>query len=133
MPTEKNRHHAMPTEKDRPSRFTGTAQAQFAETEKKIGDATLQVQNEFLKALEETGREVMSSVTAEVERGRKLSEKLTAARSLPDAMAAYQEWVSEEMSARAEDAQRFMTSGQKLADTSQRLLSSGWSSVRVGT
>jgi hypothetical protein len=39
-------------------------------------------------------------------------------------MAACQEWLSEEMTARAEDAERLMTNGQKFMDTSARLLSS---------
>ncbi len=106
-----------------------TAQAQFAETGKKIGEAALQAQNELFKALEEMGQEVMSCATAEVEIGLKLSKKLTAAHSVPDALAAYQEWLSEELSARAENARRLMTNSQKLMDTSTRLLSNGWSSV----
>ena len=83
----------------------------------------------MFKALEEMGQEVMSCATAEVEIGLKLSKKLTAAHSVPDALAAYQEWLSEELSARAENARRLMTNSQKLMDTSTRLLSNGWSSV----
>jgi Phasin protein len=109
------------------SRPTEAAQAQFIEAEKKIEDAARRVQNEFLKTFEDIGREVMSCAAAEVERGRKLSEKLTSARSVPDAMAAYQEWLSEEMSARASDANRFMSNSQKFMDASTRMLSKGWS------
>ena len=59
--------------------------------------------------------------------------RLSAARSVPDAIAAYQEWLSEEMEARAEDARRLMSNGQKFMDTSTRLLSNGWSSVNTTT
>jgi sugar-specific transcriptional regulator TrmB len=103
-----------------------TVEKQIAQTEKKIGDATLQAQNEFFKTLEEMNREVTSCVTAEVERGVKLSTKLSAARALPDALAAYQEWLSEEMNARSEDARRVMANSQKFMTTSTRLLSNGW-------
>jgi hypothetical protein len=103
-----------------------STQEQFADTGKKIGNATLQAQGEFLKSLEEMGRHWLSCATGEVEIGLKLSKKLTAAHTVPDAMAAYQEWLSEEMSARAEDAKRFMTNGQKFMDTSARLLSNNW-------
>lgn len=106
-----------------------TAQVQFAETGKKIGEATLQAQNELFKALDEMGRELMSCATAEVEISLKLSKKLTTSHSVPDALAAYQEWLSEEISARAENARRLMTNSQKFMDTSTRLLSNGWSSV----
>ena len=90
----------MPTEKSSQDDFTKaskTVQKQIAETEKKVGDATRQVEEEFLKTIEEMNRAVMSRATAELELGLKLSQKLTAARSLPDAMAACQDWLSEEM------------------------------------
>ena len=103
------------------------AEKQITEAERKIGDATLHAHDEFLKTLEEMNREVMSRMAAEVERGVKLSTKLSAARSLPDAVAAYQEWMSEETNARSEDARRFMANSQKFMTTSTRLLSNGWS------
>ncbi len=124
----------MPKEEISSDHFTNptvskAAQAQFAETGKKIGEATLQAQNELFKALEEMGRELMSCASAEVEISLKLSKKLSTAHSVPDALAAYQEWLNEGISARAENARRLMTNSQKFMDTSTRLLSNGWSSV----
>jgi hypothetical protein len=49
-------------------------------------------------------RSVMSRASAEMQLGSKLSEKLSAARSPSDAVSAYQEWLTEEMAARSEDA-----------------------------
>jgi hypothetical protein len=49
---------------------------------------------------------------AEVELGLKLSTKLSEAHSVPDAVTAYQEWWSDEINARAEDASRMMTKGR---------------------
>ena len=108
-------------------------QKQMVEAEKKIGDATLQAQNEFLKTFEEMSREVMSRAAAEVELGLKLSKKLSTARSFPDALAAYQEWLSEEMTARSEDARWFMTNSQKFMTTSTRAFSSGWPGAGLST
>lgn len=108
------------------SKFT---REQFAETGKKVGNPTLQAQSEFLKTLEEMSRHWVACTTGEVEFGLKLSKKLTAAHSVPDAMAAYQEWLSEEMNARAADARWLMTHGQKFMDTGARLLSNNWSTV----
>ena len=71
----------------------------------------------------------MARATAEVELSLKLSKKLTA-HSVPDAVAAYQEWLNDEMSARAEDARLLMSSGQKSMDTTSRFLSSGWTKRR---
>jgi hypothetical protein len=45
---------------------------------------------------------------------------------VPDAMSAYQEWWSDEISARTEDARRFMTKGQEFVTVSSRLMSAGW-------
>ena len=81
--------------------------------------------SEFFNTLEEMRRDWMARATAEVELGLKLSKKLTDAHSVPDAVAAYQEWLNDEMSARAEDARLWMSSGQKFMDSTSRLLSSG--------
>jgi hypothetical protein len=124
----------MPKDEFRSEHSTTTAgskstQEQFADTGKKIGNATLQAQSEFLKTIEEIGRHWVTCATSEVEIGLKLSKKLTAAHTVPDALAAYQEWLSEEMNARAEDARRLMTNGQKFMNSSARLLSGNFSAV----
>lgn len=110
-----------------------STRANSGEAEDKIHNAPFQVQSEVFNALQEISREWMACATAEVEFGLKLSKKLTAARSVPDAVTAYQEWLSEEMGARAEDARRLMSNGQRLMDTSTRLLSNGWMSPGTTT
>jgi len=89
--------------------------------------------SEFFNTLQEMSRDWMARATAEVELGLKISKKLTAAHSVPDAVAAYQEWLSEEMNARAEDARLLMSNGQKFMDASARFLSSGWTSTGMTT
>ena len=106
-----------------------TVQKKIAETEKSIGDATRQAQDEFARIFEEMSRAVMSRATTEIELGVRLTQKLGAARSLPDVMSAYQEWLSDEMNARSEDARQFMTNSQKFITASTRLFSNGWSGV----
>ena len=85
------------------NRAAKTAQKQINETEKKIGDAALFAQNEFVRTLEQISREAMACATAEIERGLKFSKKLSASQSISDAVAAYQEWLSEEMNARSDE------------------------------
>src|SRR6266487_981888 len=89
--------------------------------------------SEFFNTLQEMSRDWMARATAEVELGLKLSKKLTAAHSVPDAVAAYQEWLSEELNARAEDARLLMSNGQKIMDASSRLLSNSWTSGSMTT
>jgi hypothetical protein len=67
----------------------------------------------------------MGRAMAEVDLGLKLSTKLSDAHSVPDAMTAYQDWWSDEINARAEDARRLMTKGQEFVAACSRLMSAG--------
>jgi len=89
--------------------------------------------SEFFNALQEMRRDWMARATAEIELSLKLSKKLEAADSVPDAFTAYQEWLNEEMGARAEDARLLMSNGQKFTDATSRFLSSGWTDVGMTT
>jgi hypothetical protein len=89
--------------------------------------------SEFFNTLEEMRREWIARATAEVELSLKLSKKLTGAHSVPDAIAAYQEWLNDEMGARVEDARLLMSNGQKVMDTTSRFLSSGWTTAGMTT
>jgi hypothetical protein len=86
---------------------------------------------EFFNTFQEMSRDWMSRASAEVELGLKLSKKLTAAHSVPDAIAAYQEWLSEEMGARADDVRLLMTNGQRFMEASSRLLSNSSTSTSL--
>ena len=92
-----------------------------------------QAGSEFFNTLQEMSRDWVTRATAEVELSLKLSKKLTDAHSVPDAVAAYQEWLNEEMVARAEDARLLMSNGQKFMDTTSRFLSSGWTNAGMTT
>src|SRR6516164_265549 len=92
-----------------------------------------QTGSEFVNTLQEMRRDWMARATAEVELSLKLSKKLTDAYSVPDAVAAYQEWLNEEMGARAEDTRLLMSSGPKFMDTTSRFLSSGWTNAGMTT
>jgi hypothetical protein len=89
--------------------------------------------SEFLDTIQEMSRDWMVRATAEVELSLKLSKKLTAAHSVPDAVAACQEWLNDEVGARVEDARLLMSNGQKFMDTTSRFLSSGWTNVGMTT
>jgi hypothetical protein len=61
-----------------------------------------------------------SRATSEVELASKLPNKLTAARSVPDALSAYQEWLSEWMNRCGEDSYRFVSDGQRIVNAGVR-------------
>jgi negative regulator of replication initiation len=111
------------------NRTAKTAQKQVSDAGKKIGDAALDAQNQFLKTLEEMSREAMACASAEIERGLKLSKKLSASQSMSDAVAAYQEWLSEEMNARSEEARRFMSNSQAFMTNGSKAFTNGWSGM----
>ena len=85
--------------------------------------------SEMFETLQDIGRSWIERASAEAERGSKLSKDLIAVHSVPDALTVCQEWMTKEMDARAEDARQFMSDGQKLMDSSARLLTNGWTSA----
>ncbi len=85
--------------------------------------------SELFKTFREIGRNWAERASAEVEHGSKLTKDLSAAHSVPEAFTACQEWLSREMDARSEDARQLMSDGQKLMDSSARLLTNSWAST----
>jgi hypothetical protein len=78
----------------------------------------------LLETLHEIRRHWLGRAMAELEMGLKLSTKLSEAHSMLDAMTAYQEWWSEEISARAKDAHCLMTEGQEFMAAGWRVVDS---------
>jgi hypothetical protein len=99
----------------------------FAEMSKQRLDATIAAQNELLDKLKEMNDAWLARVQSEAELGSELTNKLLAARSLPDAAAAWQEWATRRMNLLAEDGRRIVADGQKVVEASARLWSNGWS------
>ena len=108
-------------------KVTKAVEKQIADTQKKVGDVTLQAQDEFTKTVQEMSQTVMSRARAEIELCAKLTARLSEARSFPDVVSAYQEWFNKVMVARSEDARQFMTNWQKLMSEGTRLFSNSGS------
>jgi hypothetical protein len=78
------------TVSDRSSNSPGTKSVRAeSEPKNKIGNASFQVQSEYINTLRDLSRDWMARTTSEVEFGLKLSKKLSAARSVPEVIAAY--------------------------------------------
>jgi hypothetical protein len=94
--------------------------AQFAEVGAKSVTAGLRMQKELFETFQDISRDWFARATSEAELAFKLPRQLTNARSVPDAMSAYQEWLNEWLSMCGEDGRRLISDGQKIMDTSAR-------------
>ncbi len=88
--------------------------------------AMADMQKELMTCIEETYRGWLERAQSEADAAAELVSKLTAARSVPDSAAAWQEWMTRRMDMLADDGRRFAQDGQKFMTASTRLLSNGW-------
>jgi len=95
----------------------------------KRADECLNVQTEFAKLFEEVNRQWVDRVQSEADLASNFAAKLTASRSIPDAMTAWQEWTSRRLGLMGEDGSRLLADTQKFAEAQRRLLSIGWLSI----
>jgi hypothetical protein len=82
--------------------------------------AGLRLQKEMFEVFSDISREWFARATSEVELASRLPNKLTAARSVPDALSAYREWLGEWMNMRGEDGYRFVSDSQKIINAGVR-------------
>ena len=95
---------------------------EFAEMGKKRADEFVKTQTEFLEKLQEINRQWFDRAQSEASLASEFTSKLTAARSIPEAMAAYQEWASRRFEMMAEDGKHLFADAQKFMEAATRLL-----------
>jgi hypothetical protein len=83
-------------------------------------------QSEQWEQVQKASRNWIDRMQSEVKLASELSNKLTAAHSMPEVATACQEWASRHMEMAAQDANRIVADGQKLVETGTRLLTKGW-------
>lgn len=108
------------------------APAEFAAMGKKRIEEFSKAQTELLDKLQETNRHWIERVQSEANLASDFAARLSAARSIPDAIAACQEWSSRRFEMMAEDGKHLLADTQKFMETSARLLSNGWLANRRG-
>ena len=69
-------------------------------------DALVNLQRELLEAYEQAGRAWLARVQSELELWSQLAAKLPTTRSLPEAMHAYQEYMTQRMQMAADDGRK---------------------------
>jgi hypothetical protein len=99
--------------------------AEFAEMGKRRVEEFVHTQTELVEKLQEMNRQWFDRAQSEANLASELASKLTAARSIPDAMAAYQEWASRRFEMMAEDGKHLLADTQKLMEAATRLLPNG--------
>jgi hypothetical protein len=82
--------------------------------------AALRLQTEMFDVLHDISRDWVERATSEAEHAFALPNKLGATHTIPDALAAYHEWLNELMSMASEDHRRFVADSQRIMDKSVR-------------
>jgi hypothetical protein len=84
-------------------------------------EVVLEAQSKLVDTLPALSREWMTYAEAERDLTAELLSKLTAARSIPESTAVYQEWLGRRVDMFAEKTRKLLADSQKLMDASARL------------
>jgi hypothetical protein len=85
----------------------------------------IDVQKQLVETFEQFNREQLARMKQETELASDFAGKVTKARSIPEIMTAYQEWLSQRMTLFTEDSRKLFQDSQKVVNTTMRLLSNG--------
>jgi hypothetical protein len=139
MPQENQRSGKQRTENSggvRASRSHGQRSSATIAEEQSFGEmgargvtAGLRLQTEMFEVLSNIGREWLERAASQAELASRLPNKLTAARSVPDVLSAYQEWLSECMTVAGEDGYRFISDSQKIINAGVRCVAEATPSI----
>jgi hypothetical protein len=98
----------------------------FLNMGKEQTEAMLAMQKDLLDAYEQASRAWLTRVKSEVDLWSDLATKLTATRSAPEAVEAYQKCAAQRMQMAAEDGRRMTEDCQKVMQKITGSLSNGW-------
>jgi hypothetical protein len=91
-------------------------------------EAVSNMQKELLGTIETANREWMARMEQERDLASELTARLTAARSAPEAAAAYQEWMARRVQLLGEDSKKFVADCQKFVNATMRTFGNGFPS-----
>jgi hypothetical protein len=97
-----------------------TFTAQIGDMGKRSIHAGLRMQTEMFEALQSMSRDWVACATSEAELALNLPGRLAGARTMPEAVAAYQEWLNEWVTMCNEDGRRLAADGQKFMTSGVR-------------
>jgi hypothetical protein len=102
------------------------APAQPADTANKSTATLLDLQKEVTDSVESMNRDWAVRVRCEMDLAAEFTGRLTAARSVFDTAAAYQDWIGKRMELVFEDGRRLASESQKFMTATARCFSNGW-------
>jgi hypothetical protein len=113
------------------SKSTGSASAKSAATPlfelgKEQTEAMLNVQRELIEAYEQASRAWLSRVKSEADLWSELAAKLSATRSVPEAVSAYQSFIVQRMQMAADDGRRQADEAHAMMERFTRTRPDGW-------
>lgn len=117
------------TQVEKPAAFS-LFPAGLTELGKKRTDAIMAAQHDLLNEAQELNQHWLERAKSEGELAAEFVNTLTAARSVPESLTAWQQWTSRRMQMAVEDSQRGFADGCKLMETYARLFSNGGASAR---
>jgi hypothetical protein len=97
----------------------------FTKLGKEQADALSDMQRELSRLIEQANADWLARFEQERDLASDLAGKLSAAKSLPDAAKAYQEWMARRMETMTKDSQKFFADSQKFMTSMNRFLTSG--------
>jgi len=106
---------------------------EFATLGSKRVEDYVNAQTEFMKMFEGMNRRWADRVQSEANLASDFVAKVIAARSIPDALTACQEWTSQHFELMAEDGKRVLADTQKAMEAGGRFVSTGWPTPGRGT
>jgi hypothetical protein len=116
--TENPRNKSAGTKRSSDPKPAGATQALFGDMGPRNVKAALRLQTEMFEVLHDVGRNWLERAASDAELAFDLPHKLTSAQTVPAALSAYQEWLSEWMSRVSEDGRSFIADSQKIVDKS---------------
>ena len=97
----------------------------FLASQSKGVETVKEVQKQLLDTFEQFIRQQLARGKQEMEFASELVGAITSARSVPDVMNAYQNWISKRMALYVEDGRKLFEDSQRVLNTTMKLLSLG--------
>lgn len=105
--------------------------AGLAELGQKRIEVMVEAQKHLFDEAQDISQNLLDRGKAESQLAAELANRLTAARSIPEALTAWQQWGSRRMEMAAQDAQWALSNSFKLLESGARAFSNGGSAART--